>query len=52
MSMAVIGSVVKNTHNVLHLLVSSIRIVKLDVEQKNNPPQKKTDKASSAKKKL
>jgi len=30
-SLALYGLIVKHTHNVLHLLVSSIRIVKLDV---------------------
>ena len=38
-SLAFIGLIVKHTHNVLHLLVSSIRIVKLDVRQKNEQIQ-------------
>ena len=29
------GMLLKNAHNVAHLLVSAVRIVKLDVRQKN-----------------
>jgi hypothetical protein len=34
------GVILKNVHNVLHLLVSAVRIVKLDVRQKNEELKK------------
>jgi hypothetical protein len=37
MQAALVGAVLKIVHNSLHIWVSSLRIVSLDVENKNNP---------------
>lgn len=39
---ALVGAIVKHIHNALHLWVSSIRIVGLDVQIKNAPPKPAT----------
>lgn len=42
MQLAFYGLILKHIHNVLHLVVSAIRIVKLDVKQKNEEFATKT----------
>lgn len=39
-TLSVVGAVVKHSHNVAHLFVSAVRIVKLDVNQKNEAIKK------------
>lgn len=41
LSLTLAGIILKNVHNVMHLLVSAIRIVKLDVRQKNESKKAK-----------
>lgn len=48
MQAAFAGAILKVIHNSLHIWVSSLRIVSLDVENKNNPkPAVAADKAKA-----
>ena len=48
MQVALGGAILKIVHNLLHIWVSSLRIVGLDVENKNNPkPVNANEKAKA-----